>query len=508
MTLRLRLVVALVALLTVGLGAFGAVTYALYSRSLYDRLDDQLRGSVSAVSAVLRAEAHELGGYPGGPYGPPGGGDGTGNGGAGDADGIGFEPGQPGSPTVVPASVTTFALVGATSERPPPAVPGTYAELLDPDGAVVGTIEPPGADPPDLPDDIADQATGQFSTVGSVGGDTQWRVLVDEPPGLGPGYSVVIAYPTSDVRSSLSRLITVEAVGGAGLLALVALGAWLILRRGLRPLERMASTAGSITAGHLDARIAPADDRSEVGQLGLALNTMLGKLEVSFAEQEATEQRLRQFLADASHELRTPLTSIQGFAELFRLGAGHDQVDLAVTMRRIEEESARMKDLVDDLLTLARLDQTRPVERVEVDLAVLAADACSDAVAIEPDRPITLDAPAPVVVHGDRDLLRQAIANLVGNAQRHTPAGRPIEVAAVVSDGHGVVTVRDHGPGLDAAALDHAFDRFWQADPSRSEEGAGLGLAIVAGIAEEHGGTARATNAPAGGALFTLALPH
>jgi two-component system OmpR family sensor kinase len=235
---------------------------------------------------------------------------------------------------------------------------------------------------------------------------------------------------------------------------------------------------------------------------------MLGKLEVSFAEQEATEQRLRQFLADASHELRTPLTSIQGFAELFRLGAGHDQVDLAVTMRRIEEESARMKDLVDDLLTLARLDQTRPIERTDVDLAVLAADACSDAVAIEPDRPVTLDAPAPVVVHGDRDLLRQAIANLVGNALRHTPRGAPIEVRTAFSNGRATVAVRDHGPGLDDATLAHAFDRFWQADPSRSEEGAGLGLAIVAGIAAEHGGSASAANVDGGGAVFTLALPR
>jgi two-component system OmpR family sensor kinase len=315
------------------------------------------------------------------------------------------------------------------------------------------------------------------------------------------------------VRSSLSRLIAIEAAAAAGLLALVALGAWLILRRGLRPLERMAATAGTISAaGELATRVEPADDRSEVGQLGLALNTMLGKLEVSFAEQEATERRLRQFLADASHELRTPLTSIQGFAELFRLGAGHDQVDLAVTMRRIEEESARMKDLVDDLLTLARLDQTRPIERVDVDLAVLAADACSDAVAAQPDRPVTLDAPEPVVVHGDRDLLRQAIANLVGNALRHTPAGLPVEVtAATVPDGQATVLVRDHGPGLDEAALAHAFDRFWQADPSRSEEGAGLGLAIVAGIAAEHGGAASAANVPTadgGGARFTLTLPR
>jgi len=239
---------------------------------------------------------------------------------------------------------------------------------------------------------------------------------------------------------------------------------------------------------------------------------MLGGIESAFAERDRTEHRLRQFLADASHELRTPLTSIQGFAELFRLGTGSaggaaPAVDLPVIMRRIEEESARMKTLVEDLLLLARLDQTRPIERVPVDLAVLAADACSDAVAAAPDRPVALDAPGPIEILGDRDHLRQAIANLVTNALRHTPPGTPIEVSARVDDGVAVVAVRDHGPGLDAEALAHVFDRFWQADQARVGTGAGLGLAIVAGIAAEHAGDATAANAPGGGALFTLRLP-
>ena len=163
-----------------------------------------------------------------------------------------------------------------------------------------------------------------------------------------------------------------------------------------------------------------------------------------------------------------------------------------------------MKTLVEDLLLLARLDQTRPIERVPVDLAVLAADACSDAVAAAPDRPVSLDAPAPAVVLGDRDHLRQAIANLVANALRHTPAGTPIEVTARIEGGAATVAVRDHGGGLDDDALAHVFDRFWQADHARVGHGAGLGLAIVAGIATEHGGTATAANAPGGGALFTL----
>jgi two-component system OmpR family sensor kinase len=269
----------------------------------------------------------------------------------------------------------------------------------------------------------------------------------------------------------------------------------------------MAGRARSITAGDLSQRVAPSGGASEVGQLGLALNTMLENIESAFQERDATEMRLRQFLADASHELRTPLTSIQGFAELFRVGGDHAQVDLPTILRRIEEESARMKVLVDDLLLLARLDQPRAAERAPVDLAVLAADACSDAVATAADRSVTLDAPEPVVIAGDQAHLRQAIANLVTNAVQHTAPGTPIEVSARLSDGGAVVSVRDHGHGLDDEALAHVFDRFWQADEARVGKGAGLGLAIVSGIAAEHGGAASAANAPGGGAVFTIHLP-
>jgi two-component system OmpR family sensor kinase len=166
-----------------------------------------------------------------------------------------------------------------------------------------------------------------------------------------------------------------------------------------------------------------------------------------------------------------------------------------------------MKVLVEDLLLLARLDETHATARTPVDLAVLAADACSDAVAAAPDRELTLEAPEPVVVLGDSDHLRQALANLVNNAVRHTATGVPIEVRAHTEDGMAVVAVRDHGRGLDGEALEHVFDRFWQADRARAGAGAGLGLSIVAGIAHEHGGTATAANAPGGGARFTLRLP-
>jgi two-component system OmpR family sensor kinase len=166
-----------------------------------------------------------------------------------------------------------------------------------------------------------------------------------------------------------------------------------------------------------------------------------------------------------------------------------------------------METLVSELLLLARLDQTRPVQREPVDLAVLAADACSDAVAVAPDRPITLDAPAPVIVRGDDDHLRRAIGNLVGNAVKHTPPGSGLEVRAGSEGDRAVVTVRDHGSGLDDEALAHVFDRFWRADSARVGSGAGLGLSITAAIAQEHGGTVEAQNAPDGGAVFTLRLP-
>ena len=495
MSLRARLTLALTALAAVGLVIFGWSTYSLYARSRYEQVDDQLRSSVTPVTLTMLSQ---LGG--------------------GEADGIDVDGdgrtggGQFGS------------LPGQDSgdpNRPQPQVvapTGTYGELQDASGTVVASVQlSEDYAQPDLPDDIdlQGQRSVTFET-GSFEGGTRWRVFagrVDDQSAL----VTVVAVPLDDVDQSLHQLILIETVAGATLLALLAGGSWLILRRGLHPLERMATTARSIQAGDLHQRVEPADDRSEVGELGLAINTMLTDLEEAFAERDATERKLRRFLADASHELRTPLTSIQGFAELFRLGQerpagpdGEPAVDLPVILRRIEEESARMKTLVEDLLMLARLDETREVQSVPVDLSVLAADACTDAVAAAPDRKITLDAPDPVVVEGDADQLRQAIANLVTNALKHTPDGTAIEVATRVEDGRGVVSVRDHGPGISGEDRQRVFDRFWRADESRTGTGAGLGLSIVAAITAAHGGEASVDNVPAdqgGGARFTLRLP-
>jgi two-component system, OmpR family, sensor kinase len=454
-TLRSRLTLALVLLTAVGLGFFGFATYRLYARSQRDRLDEQLQASIPLVTRLLDDEEEGR---------------------------LGEHPGPRGGPTLLPA--------------------GTYAELHHAGDNTPTVLSLGGADEtPDLPDDVTSHR--RPFTVGSTSGSTQWRVLVSP---AGPGSEVVAAAPTTEVERSLDRLVLIEVVTSIGLIMVVASGAWLILRRGLSPLERMATTARHISAGDLDERVDATDSHTEVGQLGEAFNTMLDDLQDAFAERDATERRLRQFLADASHELRTPLTSIQGFAELFRLGPDA-QVDLPVILRRIEQESERMKVLVEDLLLLARLDQPRPIELGPVDLAVLAADACTDAVALDRGRQVILASPDPVVVEGDGDHLRQAIGNLVANAVHHTPPGTPLDVAVHSENGSGVVVVRDHGPGLSPDAVDHVFDRFWQADSARSGTGSGLGLAIVAAIADEHGGTVSAANAPDGGASFTLRLP-
>lgn len=456
MSLRTRLVASLVVLLTLGLTVYGAGTYRTFAAAELDRLDDDLRASVPLVEREMNARLRRP------------------------TSGLGA------TPAVVVA-------------------PGTYAELRGPDEDVLATLQVARSEAvPDLDAYTAEQTDGVV-TVASEQGDGRWRVISTPQR---PGH-LVVAVPMTAIEESLARLLLIEVTVGAGLLVLLGTGAWLLLRRGLRPVERIADTAATITAGQLHRRVPDdAPPHTEVARLAGAINGMLDELEAAFRARQATEARLRRFLADASHELRTPLTSIQGFAELYRLDDAERQLEVPVMMRRIEEESARMRTLVEDLLLLARLDETRPPEVGDVDLTVLAADACSDAVASAPERPVRLDAPEPVVVRADGAHLRQALGNLVTNAVRHTPAGTAIEVtAARADDGRPLLAVRDHGPGLDEAALTHAFERFWRADPARSGTGAGLGLSIVAAIAAEHGGDVEVANHPEGGAVFTLHLP-
>ncbi len=294
----------------------------------------------------------------------------------------------------------------------------------------------------------------------------------------------------------------------ASVLLVLGIAGWVVVRIGLLPLDRMGHTAGRIAGGDLSHRVWEADPRTEVGRLGIALNGMLDRLEDAFSRRKASEDRLRTFIADASHELRTPLASIRGYAELFRMGAVREPAETEKAMRRIEDEAARMGVLVEDLLTLARLDEIADAPHVEVDLAGLAGDAVDDARATAPDREIGLvSSHAPVL--GDAHQLRQVLGNLLRNALVHTPAGTPIEVSVARADGGVRVEIRDHGPGLPNDDPDALFERFWRAEGGRERGrgGAGLGLAIVAGIVDAHGGRVSARNASGGGATFVVALP-
>jgi two-component system OmpR family sensor kinase len=246
-----------------------------------------------------------------------------------------------------------------------------------------------------------------------------------------------------------------------------------------------------------------------VGRLGLALNAMLAQIEKAFRKQEESEGRLRRFLADASHELRTPLQSIRGYAELYRLGASQDPEKAAHSMDRIESEAARMGQLVENLLTLARLDQLPEVSRNRVELTRLVAEAVEDSRAAAPERDIEFSTDGALSTLGDPSQLKQVISNLLRNALVHTPPGTEIDVRVGAAGPNAVIDVRDHGRGLPTDDANALFERFWRAEPGRGRgaAGAGLGLSIVRAIVEAHGGSVRATNAPGGGALFRVQLP-
>lgn len=516
MTLRTRLVAGLFVLMSVGLAIFGVTMYELYSRSQYEQLATDLDHAVPLVTQELANKAgielpHTTG-SPDGGNGPssgygPGSGYMPGGGGQSGAGGYGTQATNTSSQDAAPGGAVTGGPPPDHGNSPFLVAPGTYGELLGKSGKPVASVQQESSTAvPKIPASLLAGSGAKDSVhLGSVSGSTGW--LADIGPVLSNGDRVVVAWPTTEVTSSLNHLVLIESLGGAALLLILSAGAGFVLSRGLSPLEKMADTAHGIAAGDLSQRVEIKQRSTEVGELAVAFNTMLDEIQRAFSERDATEGRLRQFLADASHELRTPLTSIQGFAELFRLGADNPRVDKATILRRIEEESARMKGLVEDLLLLARLDQVRPAERGQVDISVLAADACSDATAAAPGRPVTLHAPRPVIVLGVEAHLRQALGNLVMNALNHTPPGTPVEVSAAVAGGAAVVTVRDYGPGLDEEALGHVFDRFWQKDPARAGAGAGLGLPIVAAVAAEHDGAVWAANAPGGGAIFTVRLP-
>jgi two-component system OmpR family sensor kinase len=319
----------------------------------------------------------------------------------------------------------------------------------------------------------------------------------------------MVALPLNDVSSTLHRLLWTEIlVTAAVLLGAVGLGLWLV-RVGLRPLRNIESTAANIAGGELSLRVPQADERTEVGRLGMALNTMLERIEDAFGKQRASEERLRRFVADASHELRTPVSAVGAYAELFERGAQQRPADLARVLRGIRVETARMQALIEDLLLLTRLDEGRPLERHPVELVGLAGEAVEAAQTIGGDWPVSIEADEPVEVSGDRMRLREILDNLLANVRTHTPPGTGTTVRVRKEGDDAILEVADQGPGLDAEDAARVFERFYRADPSRARDrgGTGLGLAVVAALIEAHGGRVELDTTPGSGATFRVRLP-
>jgi two-component system OmpR family sensor kinase len=490
MSLRTRLLLGMVVLVAAGLAVAAVTTYEEQRSFLLNRVDQQVQSGLVPVAFELRPSGVR--------------------------------------PTRAPGA-RRFPFAGLLGRRPPgigPASlpPGTFGELVSPSGKVlrsrIFTYGEPAPAPPKLPTHLPLSRPGGpltlFTVHASRGPDVRYRAAAFALQG---GERLVVAVSLRETDDTLHRLVVVQGLVGVGvILALVLLG-WVVIRIGLRPLERIGRVASEIAGGDMSRRVTPADPRTEVGRLGRSLNEMLAQIEQAFTARHQSEDQLRHFLADASHELRTPLASIRGYAELFRLGAADDPATLERAMARIEAEATRMGVLVENLLSLAALDQAPERPRVLVDLGELAAHAAEDTRVTAPDRSVRLciDEPAMTVM-GDPDQLGQLLANLMRNAVIHTPAGTAIEISVRHEggvDGRGgraLLEVRDHGPGLPDDAADQLFERFWRTEGGRSrgKAGAGLGLAIVKAIAVAHGGSVHAGNVPdidGGGAVFQVSLP-
>ena len=386
---------------------------------------------------------------------------------------------------------------GPRPGRPPDAEPQRLSELyvglvVDRGVSTVFRSNLTGIDVPEpaiaVDDAVRAASTDEAFTAGAEDADLRYRVRAVQLPR--DGQVVVLALPLSGVDDAVDRLLAVALVVTAAVLAVVAAVAWWVVHLGVRPIKQMTATASAIAGGELSHRVPDVAPGTEAGELGTALNQMLGRIEEAFDERRRSEERLRRFIADASHELRTPITTIRGYAELYRAGGLDDGDELREAMRRTEQESARMGGVIDDLLQLARLDQGRPLAREPVDLAAVVDDAARDARAVAPDRAIACATEAPLVVTGDPDRLRQVVANVVGNALVHTAPEVALTLRATREGDTARIEVADEGDGMPPGAVERAFERFYRADPSRSRHhgGSGLGLAIVEAVVRAHGG--------------------
>ena len=457
LSLRARLLLGVVALAALGLVAADIATYGSLHSFLVTRTDAQLEAAHPAIEGAIFS-------------GEPGGGPGRGIA----QEGVDYYQLRTTSGKII-GSRNTFE----GSNLPPPKLPQTLT---------IGFRREPDGD------------RVSYFTVPAVSGGGSYRVRASIEPEH-PGYVLLLASSLASLSGTLHRLLLIELVVTAAVLAaLAALALW-IIRIGLRPLREIETAAVAITAGDLSRRVDHPDPQTEVGRVGSALNTMLDRIEDS-------DRRLRRFIADASHELRTPLAAVRAYAELFARGAAARPEDLERSMTGITREAERMSLLVDDLLLLARLDEGRPLEREPVDLAAVTREAVDAARVVEPDRPIDLLV-EPVTITGDEARLRQVLDNLLTNARAHTPVGTPVSVEVQRVEGRAILTVADHGPGLSEEQAARVFERFYRTDSSRARAsgGAGLGLSIVRAVTEAHGGTVGVRPTPAGGATFVIALP-
>lgn len=460
-----RLVVTVVTLVALAsLLVAGAVTLVM-SNYLTDRLDEKLSQSME------RAQRSPLFVMDGDDFGPPG----RPNPGRGQDVGL---------ITVVPGRGGSIV----TSDGEAPSISAAARDQL-------ADVESDGS-----PHDV------------DLPGYGSYRVLAEEAP---DGSTYVVGLPRDEVDGTITSLIWWEVLLALGAVAAAAAAGRILVQRQLRPLRDVAATAHQVTAMPLSSgsvgqtvRV-PAtltDPDTEVGQVGEALNQLLGHVEAALDARHESEQQARQFLADASHELRTPLSTIKGYAELSRR-TGRDDPDQILA--KVESEAGRMSTLVEDMFLLARLDAGRGIDRRPLDLTRLVIEAVDDARVVDRDRTWTFDVPDdPVVVSGDEQRLHQAVTNLLTNASRHTPPRTKIDVRISVAD-RVRVEVRDDGPGIDPGLLPTIFERFTRGDSSRTRAsgGAGLGMSLVKAIMHAHDGEASVESAP-GATTFILTLPR
>ena len=353
-----------------------------------------------------------------------------------------------------------------------------------------------------LPGQVAAYGNEPF-TIEAPGPDFRVATTV-LPSSLG---SVIVAQSLADFDRTTRQIGSVLLIIGSLVLLFIAIASRQVIKVGMRPLEKIEETAEKIAAGDLSARLDNFEPDTEVGRLSTSLNTMLSRIEKSFDARMQSEEKLRRFVADASHELRTPLTAIRGFAELHRQGAVPEGEKTNELIARIEKESMRMGYLVEDLLMLARMDQSRELVISDVNLSELVQEAVTSAQAAGPDHVITTNISVGVATKGDADKIYQVVTNLLANARAHTPAGTTITVSTFSDGKDSFITVADNGPGLSAEDQARIFERFYRVDASRqrnSKDGSGLGLSIVDAVMRAHEGEVTVASELGKGAAFTL----